>query len=141
MIFILLGITLLDPISANGQSGEKRALIQDSKRDPFLLPSGVHPLSKIETPPGGRILPKPDSKPDDPMPPPLTIRTILISDHARLALIDHRILTVGDSIRDEEILEIKADGVVLGKGNQKRTLFLSQSPLRLTVEERKGEKR
>jgi hypothetical protein len=51
-------------------------------------------------------------------------------------LIDRHIVTVGDSIRGERVLEIKSDRVTLGKGDQKRTLLLSQNPVRLTVEER-----
>jgi len=52
-----------------------------------------------------------------------------------LALIDRHIVTVGDSIHGEKVLEITTDGVTLGKGEQKRTLLLSQSPVRLTVEQ------
>jgi hypothetical protein len=54
-----------------------------------------------------------------------------------LALIDRHIVAVGDTIHDEKILEIKTDRVILGKGDQKRTLLLSQSAVLLTVEERK----
>ena len=67
---------------------------------------------------------------------PMKVRAILISDHARLVLIDHHIVTEGDSIRGEKVLEIKKDRVTLGKGDQRRTLHLSQSPVQLTVEER-----
>jgi hypothetical protein len=63
------------------------------------------------------------------------VKAILISDHARLALIDRHIVTVGDSIHGEKVLEINTDRVILGKGEQKRTLLLSQSPVRLTVEQ------
>ena len=75
------------------------------------------------------------------LPSPLKVKAILISDRIRLALIDRHIVTVGDSIQDEKVLEIKTDRVILGKGDQKRTLLLSQSPVLLTVEEKKGEKR
>ena len=141
-IFISAGITLMDPIVANGQSKGKMILSQESGRDPFLLPSGVHLLSKIDTALGAKgISSKTDSKPNDMLPSPLKVKAILISDHVRLALIDRHIVTVGDSIQGEKVLEIKTDRVVLGKGDQKRTLLLSQSPVLLTVEERKGEKR
>lgn len=141
-IFILAGITLLDPITANGQSKGRIVLSQESGRDPFLLPSGVRLLSKMDTASGVRGIPsKTEGKPNDILPSPLKVKTILISDHVRLALIDRHIVKVGDSIHDEKVLEIKTDRVILGKGDQKRTLLLSQSPVLLTTEERKGEKR
>jgi hypothetical protein len=141
-IFILAGITLMDPIAANGQSKGRIALSQESGKDPFLLPSGVRLLSKMDTASGAKGIPsKTEGKPNDILPSPLKVKTILISDHVRLALIDRHIVKVGDSIHDEKVLEIKTDRVILGKGNQKRTLLLSQSPVLLTIEERKGEKR
>jgi hypothetical protein len=141
-IFILAGITLMDPIAANGQSKGRIVLSQESGRDPFLLPSGVRLLSKIDTASGVKGTPsKTEGKPNDILPPPLKVKAILISEHVRLALIDRYIVTVGDSIRDEKVLEIKTDRVILGKGDQKKTLLLSQSPVLLTIEERKGEKR
>jgi hypothetical protein len=75
--------------------------------------------------------------------PSLEVKAILISDRLRLASIDHQIVTVGDFIRDEKVLEIQKDRVVMGKGDKKRSLLLKQSPVRLTVEEgeRKGENR
>jgi len=137
LILISIGITLTNPVPASGQSKEKRVLIQDSKKDPFLLPPGVRLLSKIDTASGTReISSKTGSKPSDILSSSLTVKAILISDQVRLALIDHNIVSVGDSIHDEKVLEIKANRVILGKGDQKRTLLLSQSPVQLTVEER-----
>jgi len=46
------------------------------------------------------------------------------------------IVSIGDSIRDEKVVEIKPDRVILEKGGKKRTILLDQSPLKLTVEER-----
>ena len=141
-IFTLAGLTLIDLIAAGEQSKGKMILSQESGKDPFLLPSGVHLLSKIDTASRTKgISSKTDSKPNDMLPSPLKVKAILINDRVRLALIDRHIVTVGDSIYDEKVLEIKTDRVVLGKGDQKRTLLLSQSPVLLTVEERKGEKR
>jgi len=133
-IFIIAGTTLMDPIEVNGQSKGRIILSQEGGRDPFLLPSGVHLLSKIGTASGtrgGRS--GTDNRPNED---PMKVKAILISDHARLALIDRHIVTVGDSIHGEKVLEIKTDRVTLGKGDQRRTLLLSQSPVRLTVEER-----
>jgi hypothetical protein len=133
-IFILAGIIPMIPIVANGQIKERIVLSQKRGRDPFLLPPGVHLLSKTGAPLGVKGVP-PKTETDR------GVKAILIADHIRLALIDHHIVTVGDSIRDEKVLEINSDRVILGKGNQKRTLLLSQSPVLLTVEEIKGEKK
>ena len=133
--FILVGITFIEPMKVYGQSKVKIGLPQKAGRDPFLLPPGVRLLSQSNAALGTK------GTPFDISPPPLTVKAILISDRIRLASIDRYILTVGDSIGDEKVLEIKTDRVVLGKGDEKRTLLLSQSPIRLTVEEKQGEKR
>jgi hypothetical protein len=133
-VFVLAGITLIDPIGVNGETKKRFAIAQESGRDPFLLPPGVHLLSKTGAPLGVKGTP-PKIETDR------GVKAILIADHIQLALIDHHIVTVGDSIRDEKVLEIKTGRVILGKGDQKRTLLLSQSPVLLTVEEIKGEKK
>ena len=133
-ICILFGITLFDPIRIYGQSTGKISLFQESGRDPFVLPPGVYLLSEKEP-----ALGKFENKVIDIAPLALKIKAILISDYIRLASIDRYIVTVGDSIYDEKVLEIKADQVVLGKGDKQRTIFLDQSPIKLTVE-RQGEK-
>ncbi len=136
-IFIGVGFALIDPIEVCGQFQGRMVTSPESGRDPFLLPSGVRLLSKIDTASGAKGIPsRTGGKPDDMLPSPSRIKAILISDHVRLALIDRHIVTVGDSIRDEKVLEIKTDRVVLGRGDQKKTLLLSQSPVLLTVEER-----
>jgi len=126
---ILFGTTLIEPMSACGQSG---SLVQEIIRDPFVLPLGVRLLSKSDT----TSVTQGASSTEDISPPPLKVNAILIGDRIRLASIDRHIVTVGDSILDEKILEIKNDRVILGKGAKKRTLLLSQSPVQLTVEER-----
>jgi hypothetical protein len=132
--WILSGITLLEPIMVYGQSKRKIVLSPEGLRDPFIFPSGVHLLSKKDTPTVTRSgLSTMEIKPS---PLPLKVNAILISDHIRLASIDRYIVTVGDSIHDEKVLEIRNDRVILGKGDNKRTLLLSQSPVQLTVEER-----
>jgi hypothetical protein len=107
-----------------------------------LLPSGVRLRSKIDVTSGTHGTPsKTDGKGNNVSLSPLKVKAILISDYIRLAVIDRHIVTVGDSIREEKVLEIKADRVLLGKGDQKRTLLLSQSPVLLTVEDKKGDKK
>jgi len=136
-IFILVGMTLMDLVAAAEQTKGGMVLFQETGRDPFLLPSGVRLLSKTDAALGTKGSPsKTEGKPNDILPSPLKVKAILISDRVRLALIDRHIVTVGDSIYDEKVLEIKMDLVILGKGDQKRTLLLSQSPVLLTVEER-----
>jgi hypothetical protein len=137
LMSILFGIALIDPIRVHGQTKGKMVLSQETGRDPFLLPSGVHLISNKGTSMGTKGIPsKLADNPGDVLPSPLKVKAILISDRFRLALIDRHIVTAGDSIQDEKVLEIEKDRVILGKGNRKRTLLLSQSPVLLTVEEK-----
>jgi hypothetical protein len=125
---ILVAITVIEPMRAHGQA--------KGERDPFLLPQGVRLLSKSDAALVTKgTLSALETKPVV-IPPPLTVKAVLMSDHVRLASVDGHIVTVGDSIGDEKVLEIEPDRVVLGKGDKRRTLLLSQSPIRLTVEER-----
>ena len=103
------------------------------ERDPFLLPQGVHPLSALPQRPSS----KGDEKPREIPLPFLEVKAILISDRLRLASINRQIVTVGDLIGDERVLEIQKDRVILGKGDKIRSLLLKQSPVRITPE--KGE--
>jgi hypothetical protein len=135
--FILFGIPLIDPMMASGQSRGKMGLSQERGRDPFRLPEGIRLLSKIDAVQGAKgTASTSEAKPTDISPPPLKVKAILISDHIRLASINRYIVKVGDSINDERVLEIKPDQVILGKEGKKRSIFLDQSPIKLTVEER-----
>ena len=137
--FILFGITLIEPMMAYGQSIGKAGLSQESGKDPFVLPPGVRLLSKTDTNSvtKGAVSSGVTSTTEiKPMETPLKVTAILVSDHIRLASVNGYIVTVGDSIHDKRVLEIKNDRVILGKGDKKRTLLLSQSPVQLTVEER-----
>jgi len=134
--------------SAFAQAGTKEMLQKDEEgpsqkrsqetglRNPFLLPPGVYLPSK----PGVGSAPKEKVKVhevrvEEPEPPSLKVKAILISDQIRLATIASHIVAVGDKIDEETILEIKKDRVILGKGNSKRTLHLHQSPVQLTIEQ------
>jgi hypothetical protein len=131
IMFILLGTILIEPTTAYGQM-----------RDPFSLPSGVRLLSKADSALATKRAPSIlEGKPTPISSTSLKVSAILISDHIRLASIQRHIVTVGDSIQGEKILEIKNDRVILGKGDKKRTLYLSQVPIQLSVEEKQGEKR
>ncbi len=135
--FILLGMVVLKPMMASSQPTRRMNISRESGRDPFVLPPGVRLLSNGDTNAvikgtvSSRTPSTTEIKPKEIL---LKVTAILISDHIRLASIDGSIVTVGDSIHDQRILEIKNDRVVLGKGDRRRTLLLSQSPVQLTVE-------
>jgi len=132
----LLGVTTFISLrEANGQTKSKPGLSYG--RNPFLLPSGVRvPANPDSTPVKheGEVIS--EAKTVEVLPPPLKVKAILIGEHARLASIDQQIVAEGDRIHDEKVLEIKSDRVILEKGIQKRSLFLSQSTIHLNVEER-----
>lgn len=131
---------LLDPGGVHAQIKKKPSLILEARKDPFSLPSGVRLLSK-ETPVQEDKKLQPittEIKPVEikPAETPLKLKAILISDHIRLASIDRSIVTVGDSINGEKVLEIRPDRVVLEKEGKRRTILLDQNPVKITVEER-----
>jgi hypothetical protein len=106
-------------------------------RNPFLLPPGVYFLSREGAGFGRKEKGKgTEAKLEEIGTSLYKVRAILISDQIRLATIGSHIVTVGEKIDGETILEIKSDRVILGKGDRKRTLHLRQSPVQLTVEEK-----
>ena len=145
VFIILMGIISFDSSLAQEKTGDvpkknkaSQSQERDSVRNPFLLPPGVYLPSKQ----GVGSLPKEKVKVhevrvEEPEPPSLKVKAILISDQIRLATIASHIVAVGDKIDEETILEIKKDRVILGKGNSKRTLHLHQSPVQLTIEQEK----
>lgn len=140
----LIGIIAVERTSAQAQIKEipqekktnpskQRKLEGGLEKNPFLLPSGIYLLSE-----GGSVpvrkeeAAKTDIKFQEID--PLTVKAILISDTIQLASMGRLIVTVGDRIDDERVLEIKPDRVILGKGDRRRTLLLHQSPVQLTTE-------
>ncbi len=115
LIFILIGVI----------NAELSLAQIHRERDPFSLPAGIHPLSNGETTTMTR---EEKSKAG-------RVKAILINRHIRLALIDRSIVTIGDSINDEKVVEIRPDQVILKKEGKKRALFLHQSAIPLKVEE------
>jgi len=108
---------------------QKEKLDDGIGRDPFSLPLGIHPLSKEENKgETAKVTNDEESKVG-------RVKAILISRHISLALVDRRIVKIGDSIDGEEVVDISPDRVVLGKGGKKKTLFLPQSVIPLRVEE------
>lgn len=114
---------------------KQRKLEGSFEKNPFLLPSGIYLLSK-----GGSVSTRKEeaAKTDTKFQEIdlLTVKAILISDTIQLASIGRSIVTVGDRIDDERVLEIKPDRVILGKGDRRRTLLLHQSPVQLTTEDK-----
>jgi len=150
IMVVLILMILVSFDSAFPQAGTKEMLKKDQEspsqkkaadtpsRNPFLLPWGVYLLSKEE---GGSVRKEkttgPGAKLEEIETSPLKVRAILISDQIRLATIGPHIVAVGDKLNGETILEIKKDRVILGRGDKKRTLHLRQSPVQITIEEKK----
>jgi hypothetical protein len=145
-----LVMAFIEPMAVYGQSRGKTSPIPEGGRDPFLLPPGVRLLSPEGGAPVRKETVAPVKKESEGIQAgkttpkaswPFALKAILIGDRIRLASIDRLIVTVGDTVHDERILEIHQDRVVLEKGDKRRALLLSQSPVRLFVEEKKaGEK-
>jgi len=133
--FFFVSFPLMEPGTAFGQPRKKTDLFPESRRDPFFLPSGVRLLSK-ETPVQENKKVLQATEEVKPVEVPLKLKAILIGDHIRLASIDRSIVSIGDFINGEKVLEIRSDRVILEKEGKKRTLVLDQSPIKLTVEER-----
>jgi hypothetical protein len=108
---------------------QKEGLDNGTGRDPFSLPLGIHPLSKGDNKGETVTVTKGEESKVG------RVKAILISRHISLALVDRRIVKIGDSIDGEKVVEISPDQVVLEKGGKKRTLFLPKSVIPLRVEE------
>jgi type II secretory pathway component PulC len=136
-ILITTGIVLMEPRLSFGQPKKKMVISHEIRKDPFSMPSGVRLLSKeVAVSEDKKLQPITEIKPVETKPAetPLKLKAILISDHIRLASIDRSIVTVGDLINGEKVLEIRSDRVILEKEGKKRTILLDQSPVKLTVE-------
>ncbi|MCJ7704806.1 MAG: hypothetical protein MUO28_04615 [Desulfobacterales bacterium] len=137
LVTVFVSMTpLMETGEVHAQLKKKPSLFQETRKDPFSLPSGIRlPSKEISAQEDKKIAVTvtPEVKPAEV---PLKLKAILISDHIRLASIDRSIVTVGDLVNDEKVLEIRSDRVILEKEGKKRTLLLDQSPIKLTVEER-----
>ncbi|MBM4339940.1 MAG: hypothetical protein FJ110_10375 [Deltaproteobacteria bacterium] len=133
------GIVLIEPEFSFGQPQKKTIVFHEGRKDPFSIPPGIRLLSK-ETPVKEEKTVQPivqvKTSEIKPVEPTLHLKAVLISDRIRLASIDRSIVTVGDSIGGEKVLEIWPDRVILEKVGKKRTILLDQSPVKLTVEGR-----
>ncbi len=135
--FLLFSIPLLITIplmEIHGQSKKKSSQFHEVRSDPFSLPPGIRLHSQeVLAPKEDKMTSTPEAKPVEL---PFMLKAILITDHIRLASINRSIVTLGDFINDEKVMEIRSDRVILEKEGKKRTLVLDQSPIKLTVEER-----
>jgi len=143
LVTVFFSITpLMETGEVHAQLKTKRFLSQETRKDPFSLPSGVRLLSQeISVQEDKKITVKvtPEEVKSVEVKPaevPLKLKAILIGDHIRLASIDRSIVSIGDFINDEKVLEIRPDRVILEKEGKKRTLVLDQSPIKITVEDR-----
>ena len=89
-------------------------------RNPFQLPPGVKlgPARKEATEDAERTVEK--------------VTAILITDSRKVASINHQVVTIGDWVDGEQVLDIKPDRVVLGRSGRKRELILEESPIQWT---------
>ncbi len=162
ILIIILGLILAEMGPPNGEGAQgygqsapkKLSSKPEKERDPFGLPPGVKLLApgmeereKKEKEKKGEekkvnqgkiIMELPAQVTQEPEThfPPLKLKAILISEQLRLAAIEDRLVTEGTTIGQEEVLEIKPDRVILGRGAKRRTIYLPQSSVPLMVEER-----
>ena len=144
-----MGVSDKDQAQVYGQSQDAPMPPKQEKgRDPFRLPPGIKPLApkgeeekkvKREESEDLKKTTMVESVSDQQPQPsfsPIVLRAILISDRIRLAAIEEKIVTEGTIINGEKVLEIKPDRVILDQGGKRRTLYLPQSSIPLSVEER-----
>jgi len=87
-------------------------------KDPFKFPPGAE-LRVAEQGESLKAIQAPVKK----------LTAILITDSQKVASINHKVVTVGDVIDGERVLEIMPDRVILQKGTSKRVITLDESPI------------
>lgn len=123
-------------------AGKKRPPEKAWGRDPFKLSPGVKLKVAKEGQSPKAIKPKIKKESPKPIKPSIKkVTAILITDSRKVASINHKVVTVGDLIDGEEVLEIKPDRVILEKGGRKQVIMLEESPIQWTeTEEKEHEK-
>ena len=88
------------------------------RRDPFFTAAEERALASpaLVTPP------KPEAPPG-PLP-SYVVKMILISEAGKIAALDGRLVSEGESIGEERVAEIRPDSVVLERGGQRRRITL-----------------
>jgi hypothetical protein len=85
-------------------------------RDPFELPPGVGLLKTTEEAESANDIKSHIKK----------VTAILITDSRKVASINHKVVTIGDLIDGERVLEIKPDRVVLENGGRRHVIMLEE---------------
>lgn len=68
--------------------------------------------------------------------PSYTVKAILISDAGKVAALDGRLVSEGEPIGEERVVEIRPDGVILERGGQRRRIGLPGGATLITEESR-----
>lgn len=126
------------PFDVPEVAGKERPPDKAWGRDPFELSPGVklRVAEEMESP----KTTAPHIKNESPKaiePPIKKVTAILITDSRKVASINHKVVTVGDLIDGEKILEIKPDRVILEKGGRKQVITLEESPIQWTKDQGK----
>lgn len=115
----------------------KRPKVGAWGRNPFLTPEEEQAFKGTKAPSQMQITaPSPEKavKPiEEEKPPTFTVSAIILQGARRVATINNQIVTVGDFLGEEKVLEIKADRVVLGSKGKKREIPIRQSPISIIV--------
>lgn len=146
-IIIILFLAIIDFINIILGQGTLSQIRDKSSpvkiRDPFSLPSIIHQPSK-ESPhldiKRKESLSERKSQEINPSEMKFKLKAIFIGENIRLAFINQRILTIGDQLNEEKVIEIHSDRVILEKGGNRRTIFLDEKLLKINVEEEKNNK-
>jgi hypothetical protein len=93
-----------------------RATIAAVDRDPFYT---IPEITAMNRPPEQ---PAPDAPPPPPAPATYTVKLVIMKGTEGTALIDDRVVHVGDTLGDERVVQITPDAVVLAKGTSRRRL-------------------
>jgi len=112
-------------LSDTPELADKKSLTEKAwGRDPFGFPPGV----ELRVAEQGESLKAVKAV----EPPVKKVTAILITDSRKVASINHKVVTVGDLIDGERVLEIKPDRVILQKGPRKQVITLDESPIQWT---------
>lgn len=73
--------------------------------------------------------------------PSYTVKAVVISDSAKVATIDGQLVSEGEMLGEERVVEIQPDGVILERAGQRRRIEIAGGAVRLIeVEPRSGTK-
>jgi hypothetical protein len=118
-----------------GKSGLEKDMDKKDERkilpwgkDPFIFPEGMDPYKKKSN---KRVVVTPSKKRKkvikrEEMPLSVRITSILISDDQKVATIDRApyVVTIGDWIENEQVLEIMPDRVIFGRNGRRHEILL-----------------